>query len=494
MSAPPVPRDTDAERALLGAMFLSRGAIDAACDAGIEPGDFYEPAYGRVFNAIITLAANGTAVDTVTVGSALSDNGAARYFGDDIPKFLLAVIADTPASANAASYAARVRDCADGRRILACLTTTRDAVLAHEPVDEHVEELVALASRTNGADVATSWQAVDLGAALDGQTAPPPTLLTRTDGVALLYPGRIHWFQGESETCKSWAAQHAAAQVLKAGQRVLWIDYEDDELSLVERFGAMSVTREQIRDGLVYVRPDEPLVDQHGRPTPAARDFAALLREQFALIVLDGVTEAMVTEGLDLRDNADTARFMRRLPRKLANTGAAVVCIDHVAKSAEQRGHYALGAGHKRAGLTGAAYSFKATRGLHRARGAEPVDAAVTITVEKDRPGHVPATRDDRRIAVMELVAYPDGGVTITLVPPSSGSSTPDIALQEAILGHLHVYDGASGRNIIDGVERRENDVRAALRWMAEQDPALLRIEKSGHSYLHYLTDEGRAR
>ena len=42
------------------------------------------------------------------------------------------------------------------------------------------------------------WDPVNLAAILDGTVeAQQPTLLTRTDGHCLLYPGLVHWVQGE---------------------------------------------------------------------------------------------------------------------------------------------------------------------------------------------------------------------------------------------------------------------------------------------------------
>ena len=50
---------------------------------------------------------------------------------------------------------------------------------------------------------------------------------------------------------------------------------------------------------------------------------------------------------LELNDNTDAAKYGRLLPQRLANLGAAVASLDHVTKSSEGRGRYALGAVHK---------------------------------------------------------------------------------------------------------------------------------------------------
>src|SRR5262249_2724871 len=77
-----------------------------------------------------------------------------------------------------------------------------------------------------------SWQPVDLAPVVAGVLAgelvgPVPTLLARTDGACLLYPGAITALQGEPEACKGWIVLNAAVQTLHAGGTVLYIDCED---------------------------------------------------------------------------------------------------------------------------------------------------------------------------------------------------------------------------------------------------------------------------
>lgn len=185
----------------------------------------------------------------------------------------------------------------------------------------------------------TSWRPIDLTDALAGVDVPAPTMLVRSDGVRLIYAGRTHVFAGESESCKSWAAQIAASQVLNEGGDVLWIDFEDDERGVVARLLALLVPREVIATRFVYLRPEEPLRTRDGRHTAGDVDFSEVLAlREWSLIVIDGVTEAMVTEGLDLISNGDVATWSRLLPKRCADTGAGVVMLDHVPKATDNRG------------------------------------------------------------------------------------------------------------------------------------------------------------
>lgn len=338
----------------------------------------------------------------------------------------------------------------------------------------------------------TTWRPVDLTAALAGEDIPPPDLLHRTDKVPLLYRGKTHWFQGESESCKTWAAGLAACEVLTGGGDVLWIDFEDDDRTIVNRLRGLGASPDAIRGHLTYVRPDEPLGDARARVSPAEMDLRDLLAARtFDLAVVDGVTEAMLTEGLELKDNSDIAAFMRRLPRRLADTGAAVVAIDHVTKDRESQGRYALGGQHKLAGLTGAAYRFDVVRPFARPAGAEPSNGVVTITVKKDRPGYVRARATSERVGTLTLAAYPDGGISAAVEPPDKDPA-PDTGLCRRIVDHLLVYEGATLRSIEGAVEGKTPSIRAALKWMTEPPQGWVRVEKRGQAHQHYLTDEGR--
>jgi AAA domain len=342
----------------------------------------------------------------------------------------------------------------------------------------------------------TTWLPVDLTDALAGIDTPAPQLWTRTDGVPLLYRGRVHWFHGETESCKSWAAQQAAAQVLDADGRVLYIDFEDDAPAVVARLLAMSVAADSIAKRFAYLHPDEPLMDQRGRTTGGGLDFLRVINGDLAgpwdLAVVDGVTEAMTIEGLALIDNADVATWLRRVPKRLAlDDNIAVVCIDHVSKGRDERGRYAIGGQHKLAGLSGAAYTFTGLRPFARARGAESVTGTVSVDVAKDRPGHVRGRAVGNRIAILSLTSYPDGGVSAALTPPSD-EPPPDLALAVAILAHLRLYDGSSMRQIEDGVEGRATSIRSCLKWLAADERAWIRTEQRGRSHLHWLTDAGR--
>jgi hypothetical protein len=361
-----------------------------------------------------------------------------------------------------------------------------------EPRHEDEPGWVPVEERAGPAEdrLPTTWTPVDLTNALAGDDVEPPSLLERSDGFCLLYRGRTHAFQGESESCKSWGVQLGVKQTIERGENVLYIDFEDDAAGVVARLRSLGLTVEQIAAHFVYIRPDEPLNGRKGEATPASSDLLdACEGRHFALAIVDGVTEAMTAEGLSLVDNSDVAEWMRRLPRRLARTGAAVVVLDHLPKDRMSQGRYALGGQHKLSGLSGAAYKFTTLKWFSRATGLEPVEGRVLITVEKDRVGHVRARANEDKVGELRLTAWPDGGVTAA-IDPVDGVLPTDRKVAGRILAHLSVYDGSSKNGIEQAVEGRAATVREALAWMTEQ--GWIRVERKGNGHLHWLTDAGR--
>lgn len=51
---------------------------------------------------------------------------------------------------------------------------------------------------------------------------PQPTMLHRSDGLPILYPGKDHALIGASEAGKTWVAMVAALEVFRAGGAVVW--------------------------------------------------------------------------------------------------------------------------------------------------------------------------------------------------------------------------------------------------------------------------------
>jgi hypothetical protein len=194
--------------------------------------------------------------------------------------------------------------------------------------------------------------------------------------LGLLYPGKTHMVSSEPEAGKTWLALMQAAYEMSQGRSVLYIDHEDDARSIVARLLAMGVEQPQLLRHFHYVRPEEAL---GAHPT-----YLEMLLKSVdpSLVIIDGVTEAMTLEGFSLTDNQDAAEFFKNVPTKMARLGPAVLLLDHEVKRARDSGRYALGAGHKLAAISGAAFKLRL-----RAPFAVGSNGASTLVIVKDRPG-----------------------------------------------------------------------------------------------------------
>jgi replicative DNA helicase len=131
------PHNLEAEESLLGAMLLSRDAITAALECRVEPFDFYKPAHGHVFDAVVSLYGQGEPVDPVTVAEELRRANLLDQLGGKAT--LLRIQATTPASANAGHYAQIVGELALLRRLIS--VAGEIAELGYEPPDDVSETL-----------------------------------------------------------------------------------------------------------------------------------------------------------------------------------------------------------------------------------------------------------------------------------------------------------------------------------------------------------------
>lgn len=327
----------------------------------------------------------------------------------------------------------------------------------------------------------TSWAPIDLGPVLDALAAgeiagEQPTMLTRTDGIPLLYPGRTHSLSGETESGKTWIAAHACAERLQAGETVAYIDYEDTAPTITGRMLAVGAHPDAIRERFCYLSPSEQLM---GQPEPV-RDLDAVLAREPTLVVLDGVTESYALENLSINDNSDVAKWNDRIPRRIAKTGPAVLLLDHVVKDRENQGRWAIGGQHKLAGLDGAAYTVSVVKPF-----AVGQDGMLSLKVAKDRHGNVRAHAVGKRIADVNVRSV-NGGVSITLDAPADQGQEDfrPTALMERVSKALLLTPGMTVRDV-EGLEGRAVYLSKALRQLVAE--GYVRVENGPRgSRRHY--------
>jgi len=228
----------------------------------------------------------------------------------------------------------------------------------------------------------STWSPVELEQFLDGSYKPlKPTIFERTDGQALIYPGKIHSIYGESESGKSLIAQFICAAEIGRGNKVLYIDFEDSPAQVIKRLQLFGAGSQAIRDHFTYLQPFQNLKDPRNREA-----LERVLETAWTLVVIDGVTVAMtLITPASSTPEAQVAEFMARLPKRIVKkTNAAVLSLDHVVKSKESRGRFALGSQEKLNQITGAAYLLEISKAIYPG-----VRGELVLRVTKDRIGQV---------------------------------------------------------------------------------------------------------
>ena len=227
-------------------------------------------------------------------------------------------------------------------------------------------------------NASSSWQFEDLTQLASGVELPPtPTVFQREDGQGLFYRGAVNDLHGEPGCGKSMIAQIATAQELKADRDVIYIDYEDSARNVVKRLLLLGVSGEQIIGHLHYVRPSA----KPSSPTSLGGwretlDYA----DTATLAIIDGVTSCLAYAGLDSNSGDDIAAWYNTMPRLISACGPAVVLIDHVVKSKDNRGRYAGGSMQKLALIDGISYSVDMTKPVGKG-----VRGTIVIKSGKDR-------------------------------------------------------------------------------------------------------------
>jgi hypothetical protein len=261
---------------------------------------------------------------------------------------------------------------------------------------------------------------VDLEAVLAGPLDPPePTTLVRSDGKKLLYDNMLHWVASEPEAGKSWLALMAVKECIESGRGVVYFDYEMSPEDVVRRLVLIGANTSDIIKHLTYIRPPGKMSNEvlqfYGTPT----DDAPAMFAGVALVVFDACTEAMTADGFDPLSQTDVAAWLQRAPRLALRMGSMVLVLDHVTKSRETQGRWAIGAQHKMA-QTDVHYSLHAVRPF-----APGLVGMSTVKVEKDRPGGVRAfALGGEKVGTLVLNSEDSLHVEAFISPPPTTATT----------------------------------------------------------------------
>ena len=330
----------------------------------------------------------------------------------------------------------------------------------------------------------STWNRVELGPFLAAEFTPTcPTLLCTDGGGALFYAGHVCGIHADSGVGKTWIAALLCRERMSLGEHVAVIDLEEPTAhTWIERLRDLGVDDETIREQLHYYAPTEPFTDE-----AMSLLLADMIEHGVTVVVVDSLGEAFGLEGIDENADREVAPWLRRVARRLADTGLCVLLIDHATKAAHNPLHPS-GSKRKRAAITGASYLGEATSPRTRDGGG-----CLVLKCAKDRHG---TYRRGETVAKIEFTPYPDGGMTVHVWPvrndgPKRADAGIRAAARSAVKAAKELGYDTSQRQLITAMQiKASRDTKIAGIEYAISDGALRTTEGARRSVLHtYVRD-----
>ena len=260
-----------------------------------------------------------------------------------------------------------------------------------------------------------TWHPIDLAAiidavvnGLDGDDAP--TILRRSDGLGLFYPGEVNGIHGASGSGKTWFALHGCAQEVRSGRYVVYIDHEGNPRGIVRRLLALGVTADEVAARFLYVQPETAFPEGGEALVTFVRDF------QPSLVVIDSTGEGLALHGANPNADEEVARWFQQVPRRLASLGPAIGLVDHGAKASGSE-LWPIGSQRKRAAITGAQFYVETLTEFSREKAG-----ALRAICAKDRGGHFTVGQP---VAVLHVTPEDDGRRRRALTAPNPEDRRP---------------------------------------------------------------------
>lgn len=325
----------------------------------------------------------------------------------------------------------------------------------------------------------SSWIPKEIGEYEVGEDAKP-TMLRREDGNFILYPAKVNAIFGESESGKTWVALEAVRQELIKGEIVFYIDFEDSARGILNRLNTLKTPTNGFK-AFRYANPDSPFTAGVSEAIKAE-----LAHYKPSLVVVDGVNAAMNLMGLDLEKNKDATHFSQTILKPLRLFGAGILTIDHVTKSKDNRGNYAIGAQAKRADIDGVAVAVSVAQPFGRG-----IDGALDLTVTKDRPGFVRAICPDAKtLGIANLRSNPDGSISISISGGSVVVSSAEQRMEQVSQflerhGYEMNFNEIKNRLRDEGIGMGSDVVRFALDGLVARGSVAVRRVGQKNLYAH---------
>ena len=308
---------------------------------------------------------------------------------------------------------------------------------------------------------------VDISPLLDGTMPEPPEpqLGRRTDGRSLFYAGQVNWVFGDPESGKTWLCLACVVEGLKAGRKVLIVDLDHNGApATVRRLIDLGATSDALRDPQQF-RYCEP--EDRAELRQVVEDAA---QWRPAVAIVDSIGELLPMYGASSNSSDDFTLAHSNVLKPLAKAGAAVLAVDHLAKSADSRAVGPGGTAAKRRAIGGVSLRVKVKQPFTPGHGG-----SATLVVNKDRHGglraHCPVGDREPVAGTFKLLAFTDGVLEWAIYAPAEGERNDD--------------ENAPGEDVaalasLDPPPASVEDARQRLGWRKQRAADALRSFRAG--------------
>ena len=321
------PNSEDAEKAVLGAIFLEDEAIGRIPWLTVEM--FYREVHREIYKAMLTLRSSAKPIDIVTMRAVLERAG---KWGFVSPQYLAEILVFVPGSSNIEHYAAIVRDMSIKRQVAERAAELVSLAYNGVTADALIGELQSIASRTS--EVATiqdiGWEGFDDAVLANDE------YLKRTPVIdKLCYSHAVSLITGGKHAGKSTLARWMAVCVAKGwpvlGREVtqgpvFYIASEDE---------TMAARQELIRLGW---RKDDPLRFFPATNVDDPDKFLGRLADEIRRYRVIFVVLDMLFDFVRIADEmsyAGTRAALGKIQNVASLSGAHMLPIHHAPKNAQ---------------------------------------------------------------------------------------------------------------------------------------------------------------
>lgn len=358
------PHNLEAEQSLLGSMFLSLEAAEAAV-LEVKATDFYRPAHAKIFAAIEHLFGRGEPIDIITVADRLEADGQLEAVGGK--PYLLTVTNVVPTAANAMHYAGIVKRASTMRRLINA--GTRIATLGYEGEETGavIEDAERLLFEVTNERVASNFrdltdllkkgfeQIAELSEQKRHITGVPTGFADLDRILAGMHRGDLIILAARPSVGKTAFALNCAVNAAKANTRVAVFSLEMSSEQLIQRIlcSEARIDSQRLRTGYVDDGDWRKIMEAMGRldkcdihvdDTPASSIME--VRSKARRLFRDGAPGLIVVDYLQLMqpqgrrsenrqtEIAEISRGLKILGKEL---GVPVLALSQLSRAVEQR-------------------------------------------------------------------------------------------------------------------------------------------------------------